>query len=94
MAVVGSRVAHAVEQEIGGDRTDLLLGLGDRGQRRRGEGGELKDINGNAHSCIVDALSTMVVDGTQLKVIGWYDNEWGFSCKVLDSIASMKQVNG
>ena len=46
-----------------------------------------KDFNGNAHSCIVDAMSTMVVDGTQLKVIGWYDNEWGYSNRVIDLIA-------
>ena len=46
-----------------------------------------KDFNGNAHSCIVDALSTMVVNGTQLKVIGWYDNEWGYSNRVIDLIA-------
>ena len=46
-----------------------------------------KDFNGNAHSCIIDALSTMVVDGTQLKVIGWYDNEWGYSNRVVDLIA-------
>ena len=46
-----------------------------------------KDFNGNAHSCIIDALSTMVVDGTQLKVIGWYDNEWGYSNRVIDLIA-------
>jgi glyceraldehyde 3-phosphate dehydrogenase len=46
-----------------------------------------KDFNGNAHSCIVDSLSTMVVDGTQLKVIGWYDNEWGYSNRVVDLIA-------
>ena len=46
-----------------------------------------KDFNGKAHSCIIDALSTMVVDGTQLKVIGWYDNEWGYSNRVIDLIA-------
>ena len=46
-----------------------------------------KDFNGNAHSCIVDSLSTMVVDGTLLKVIGWYDNEWGYSNRVIDLIA-------
>ena len=45
-----------------------------------------KDFNGNPHSCIVDADSTMVVDGTQLKVIGWYDNEWGYSNRVIDLI--------
>ena len=46
-----------------------------------------RDFNGNAHSCIVDSLSTMVVDGTLLKVIGWYDNEWGYSNRVVDLIA-------
>ena len=45
-----------------------------------------KDYNGNQHSCIIDADSTMVVDGTQLKVIGWYDNEWGYSNRVIDLI--------
>ena len=34
----------------------------------------------------IDADSTMVVDGTQLKVIGWYDNEWGYSNRVIDLI--------
>ena len=46
-----------------------------------------KDFNGNPHSCIIDALSTMVVDGNLLKVIGWYDNEWGYSNRVIDLIA-------
>ena len=46
-----------------------------------------KDFNGNSSSCIIDGLSTMVVDGTQLKVIGWYDNEWGYSNRVIDLIA-------
>ena len=46
-----------------------------------------KDYNGNPNSCIVDGLSTMVVDGNQLKVIGWYDNEWGYSNRVIDLIA-------
>ena len=45
-----------------------------------------KDYNGNPHSCIIDADSTMVVDGPQLKVIGWYDNEWGYSNRVIDLI--------
>ncbi len=43
-----------------------------------------KDYYGDAHSSIVDALSTMVMDGGLVKVIAWYDNEWGYSCRVLD----------
>jgi glyceraldehyde 3-phosphate dehydrogenase len=40
-------------------------------------------VNDN-RSSIVDALSTMVVNGTQLKVYAWYDNEWGYSCRMAD----------
>jgi glyceraldehyde 3-phosphate dehydrogenase len=42
------------------------------------------DFIGNPHSCIIDAKSTNVVDGTLLKVSGWYDNEWGYSCRCVD----------
>ncbi|MBI4833886.1 MAG: type I glyceraldehyde-3-phosphate dehydrogenase [Planctomycetes bacterium] len=45
------------------------------------------DIIENTHSCIFDALSTMVIDKTQVKVFGWYDNEWGYSNRVADIIA-------
>ena len=42
------------------------------------------DIRGNTHSCIFDGLSTMVLDGNMVKVMGWYDNEWGYSCRTAD----------
>jgi glyceraldehyde 3-phosphate dehydrogenase len=42
------------------------------------------DFTGNPHSCILDAKSTNVVDGTLIKVSGWYDNEWGYSCRCVD----------
>lgn len=42
------------------------------------------DYIGNPHSCIIDAKSTNVVDGTLLKVSGWYDNEWGYSSRCVD----------
>lgn len=42
------------------------------------------DYKGNSHSCIVDALSTMVIDGNMIKVVAWYDNEYGYSCRVID----------
>lgn len=42
------------------------------------------DYNGDAASSTVDALSTMVVDGTMVKVVAWYDNEWGYSNRLLD----------
>ncbi|MFO7296532.1 MAG: type I glyceraldehyde-3-phosphate dehydrogenase, partial [Clostridia bacterium] len=37
-------------------------------------------------SSIVDALSTMVIEGTLAKVVAWYDNEWGYSNRVADLI--------
>ena len=42
------------------------------------------DFNGNAHSSIVDLPSTAIIDGGLVKVLAWYDNEWGYSCRVRD----------
>jgi len=42
------------------------------------------DFIGNPHSCILDAKSTNVVDGTLIKVSGWYDNEWGYASRCVD----------
>ncbi|MEW6458522.1 MAG: type I glyceraldehyde-3-phosphate dehydrogenase [Bacillota bacterium] len=44
------------------------------------------DYTGNPHSSIVDGLSTFVIEGTLAKVLAWYDNEWGFSNRLLDII--------
>ena len=44
------------------------------------------DFNGDARSSIVDAPMTLVVGGNCVKVISWYDNEWGYSCRVRDLI--------
>ena len=45
-----------------------------------------KDFNGNPHSCIFDATLTAVIDKTLVKTYGWYDNEWGYSNRVVDLI--------
>ena len=42
------------------------------------------DFKQNPSSCIIDGLSTMVMDGNMAKVVGWYDNEWGYSCRTAD----------
>jgi glyceraldehyde 3-phosphate dehydrogenase len=47
------------------------------------------DYIGNPHSCILDAKSTNVVDGTLVKVSGWYDNEWGYASRCVDLIRFM-----
>ncbi len=45
------------------------------------------DFKGNPASSIVDALSTMVIADNMVKVIAWYDNEWGYSCRLADLAA-------
>jgi glyceraldehyde 3-phosphate dehydrogenase len=47
------------------------------------------DYQGNPHSSVVDADSTKVINGTLVKVLTWYDNEWGYSNRVLDLILHM-----
>jgi glyceraldehyde 3-phosphate dehydrogenase len=44
------------------------------------------DFRGNPHSSILDAPYTSVLDGNMVKVLSWYDNEWGYSCRVVDLI--------
>ena len=48
-------------------------------------------VNDN-RSVVIDALSTMVVDDTQLKVYGWYDNEWGYSSRMADLVSHLVQL--
>jgi glyceraldehyde 3-phosphate dehydrogenase len=45
------------------------------------------DFKGDPASSIFDALSTMVIGGNMVKVLGWYDNEWGYSCRLVDLVA-------
>ncbi|OHB50267.1 MAG: type I glyceraldehyde-3-phosphate dehydrogenase [Planctomycetes bacterium GWF2_40_8] len=50
------------------------------------------DIIGNEHSCIFDSLSTYVVGDNLIKVIGWYDNEWGYSNRMVDLIEFIAKI--
>ena len=45
------------------------------------------DYTGNPHSSIVDAVSTSVMQGRMVKVLSWYDNEWGYSSRVVDLVS-------
>jgi glyceraldehyde 3-phosphate dehydrogenase len=47
------------------------------------------DLKGNPYSSIIDAELTTVMDGTFVKVVTWYDNEWGYSCRTADMAAMM-----
>jgi glyceraldehyde 3-phosphate dehydrogenase len=44
------------------------------------------DFRGNPNSSIVDAENTKVIGGTAIKILSWYDNEWGYSCRVRDLV--------
>jgi glyceraldehyde 3-phosphate dehydrogenase len=44
------------------------------------------DYRGDPHSAILDSLSTMVIEDNMVKVVAWYDNEWGYSCRVADLV--------
>ncbi|MCO4849761.1 glyceraldehyde-3-phosphate dehydrogenase [Bacillus vallismortis] len=44
------------------------------------------DYNTNPHSAVIDGLTTMVMEDRKIKVLAWYDNEWGYSCRVVDLI--------
>jgi glyceraldehyde 3-phosphate dehydrogenase len=45
------------------------------------------DFNTNPASCTFDATQTQVIDGALVRVMGWYDNEWGFSNRMSDTAA-------
>ena len=42
------------------------------------------DFRGDPNSSIIDGLLTMVMGGNMVKVLAWYDNEWGYSCRISD----------
>lgn len=50
------------------------------------------DYTNNPHSSIVDALSTMVIDETQVKVLAWYDNEWGYVNRMMELAAKVGRL--
>ena len=69
---------------------------------KKASGGELKgileymedpvvsvDIVGNPHSSIFDSKATMTMGSNMVKIISWYDNEWGYSCRVVDLLVKM-----
>ena len=52
------------------------------------------DYRHDHRSCTIDGPSTLVVDGTQLKVYGWYDNEWGYVCRMADLACAVSRLTG
>jgi glyceraldehyde 3-phosphate dehydrogenase len=73
---------NAALQEAASDGLDGILAYSD-------EPLVSSDFRGNPASSIVDGLSTVVLDGKMAKVLSWYDNEWGYSCRVADLAAFM-----
>jgi glyceraldehyde 3-phosphate dehydrogenase len=52
------------------------------------------DIIGDSHSSIFDSLLTQVMDETMVKVVSWYDNEWGYSTRVEELIGRLARMDG
>ena len=50
------------------------------------------DFKQNPASCIIDSLSTEVISENLVKVIGWYDNEWGYSCRTADMVEFITNI--
>jgi glyceraldehyde 3-phosphate dehydrogenase len=50
------------------------------------------DFIGNSHSAIVDLSLTAVIGGNMLKVVAWYDNEWGYSNRLVEQVADMGRL--
>jgi glyceraldehyde 3-phosphate dehydrogenase len=50
------------------------------------------DIIGDPHSSIFSAEFTQVLDGNMLKIVSWYDNEWGYSCRTADLVAKLGKM--
>ncbi|HSX34803.1 MAG TPA: glyceraldehyde-3-phosphate dehydrogenase, partial [Candidatus Saccharimonadales bacterium] len=50
------------------------------------------DYIGNSHSAIVDLKLTAVIDGNMLKVVAWYDNEWGYSNRLVEEVADVGNI--
>ena len=50
------------------------------------------DFNHDSHSSIFDATQTRVMDGNLVKVLAWYDNEWGYSCRMLDAARALARA--
>ncbi len=50
------------------------------------------DFNGDAHSSTIDSLETSVIDGKLVRVLSWYDNEWGFSNRMVDTAGAMGKL--
>ena len=50
------------------------------------------DVIGDPHSSIFAADFTQIIDGNLLKVVSWYDNEWGYSCRTVDLVERLGQL--
>ena len=50
------------------------------------------DYQGDTRSAVIDGLSTLVTDGTMLKVYAWYDNEMGYACRMVDLACHLDQA--
>jgi glyceraldehyde 3-phosphate dehydrogenase len=74
--VTRDEVNDAFREEAASDRYRGILGVAE-------DPLVSSDIIGDPRASVVDAAMTKVVDGTLVKVMSWYDNEWGFTCQMI-----------
>ncbi len=92
-----SDIVFITRKKIDADKVNKILKKSSRSARLKGilavtdDPLVSTDIIGNPASSIVDASLTKVVDGTMLKVVAWYDNEWGYSCRMVDLVEYIKK---
>ncbi|MGH3260250.1 MAG: hypothetical protein ACRDOU_33435 [Streptosporangiaceae bacterium] len=75
-SVTREEVNDAFREEASGDRYRGILGVAD-------DSVVAADIIGDLRASVADAAMTRVVEGTLVKVMSWYDNEWGFTCQMI-----------
>ena len=82
--VTAEEVNQAIREAAGGPMKDII--------EYTEEPLVSSDIIGNSHSAIFDAKATHVINKRFLKTLAWYDNEWGYSCRVVDLVEKMHKL--
>ena len=85
VGMTGSEVYEKTMAEAKKRSLDAMIYSHPIGTHGHGLGPSI-DFRGNSNSSIVDAENTKVIDGTCIKILSWYDNEWGYSCRVRDLV--------
>ncbi|MGD8377740.1 MAG: type I glyceraldehyde-3-phosphate dehydrogenase, partial [Acidobacteriota bacterium] len=93
-------VVARLERDVTADEVNQALQAASETQRLRGilrvtdEELVSRDVIGDTHSCTVDASSTLVLRDRAVKLLAWYDNEWGYAARLVDLAALLAGAEG